>query len=85
LNPISLSRLRRDELDPNARVELFRQIAAHFKKITLFPRKSSTGSPTSSSSEMLWMPLCKLQGSPKNRPSEKTKPPEAPEEEGEKR
>jgi hypothetical protein len=33
----------------------------------------------------LWMPLCKLQGSPKNRPSEKTKPPEAPEEEGEKR
>ena len=29
--------LRRDELDPNARVELFAQIAGHFKKIISFP------------------------------------------------
>jgi uncharacterized RDD family membrane protein YckC len=29
--------LRRDELDPNARVELFAQIAEHFKKIISFP------------------------------------------------
>jgi hypothetical protein len=43
LNPISLSRLRRDELDPNARVELFRQIAAHFKKIISFSQEVIDG------------------------------------------
>jgi hypothetical protein len=43
LNPISLSRLRRDELDPNARVELFRQIAAHFKKIIPFSQEVIDG------------------------------------------
>jgi uncharacterized RDD family membrane protein YckC len=35
--------LRRDELDPNARVELFGQIAAHFKKITPFPQEVVDG------------------------------------------
>ena len=35
--------LRRDELDPNARVELFEQIAAHFKKITPFPQEVVEG------------------------------------------
>jgi uncharacterized RDD family membrane protein YckC len=35
--------LRRDELDPNARVELFEQIAAHFKKIILFPQEVVEG------------------------------------------
>jgi uncharacterized RDD family membrane protein YckC len=35
--------LRRDELDPNARVELFAQIAAHFKKIIPFPQEVIDG------------------------------------------
>jgi uncharacterized RDD family membrane protein YckC len=35
--------LRRDELDPNARVELFAQIAAHFKKIIPFPQEVIEG------------------------------------------
>jgi uncharacterized RDD family membrane protein YckC len=35
--------LRRDELDPNARVELFSQIAAHFKKIVSFPQEAVDG------------------------------------------
>jgi hypothetical protein len=35
--------LRRDELDPDARVELFAQIAAHFKKIIPFPQEVSDG------------------------------------------
>jgi uncharacterized RDD family membrane protein YckC len=35
--------LRRDELDPLARVELFAQIAAHFKKIIAFPQETIDG------------------------------------------
>ena len=35
--------LRRDELDPPARVELFTQIAAHFKKIISFPQEVTDG------------------------------------------
>jgi uncharacterized RDD family membrane protein YckC len=35
--------LRRDELDPNARVELFEQIAVHFKKIISFPQEAIEG------------------------------------------
>jgi len=35
--------LRRDELDPNARVELFGQIAAHFMKIIPFPQEVIEG------------------------------------------
>jgi uncharacterized RDD family membrane protein YckC len=38
-----LALLRRDELDPNARVELFAQIAAHFKKIIPFPQEVIDG------------------------------------------
>lgn len=35
--------LRRDELEPNARVELFAQIATHFKKIVPFPQEAIDG------------------------------------------
>jgi uncharacterized RDD family membrane protein YckC len=35
--------LRRDELDPDARVELFEQIAAHFRKIISFPQEVIDG------------------------------------------
>jgi uncharacterized RDD family membrane protein YckC len=35
--------LRRDELDPPARVELFAQIAAHFRKIIAFPQETIDG------------------------------------------
>lgn len=35
--------LRRDELDPNARVELFEEIAAHFKKIISLPQEVVDG------------------------------------------
>jgi uncharacterized RDD family membrane protein YckC len=35
--------LRRDELDPNARVELFAQIAAHFRKMIPFPQEVIEG------------------------------------------
>ena len=35
--------LRRDELDPSSRVELFAQIAAHFKKIIAFPQETIDG------------------------------------------
>jgi uncharacterized RDD family membrane protein YckC len=35
--------LRRDELEPNARVELFAQIAEHFKKIISFPQEVIEG------------------------------------------
>jgi uncharacterized RDD family membrane protein YckC len=37
--------LRRDELDPLARVELFRDIAAHFKSIVEFPQEATDGIP----------------------------------------
>jgi uncharacterized RDD family membrane protein YckC len=35
--------LRRDELDPPSRVELFTQIADHFKKIVAFPQEAIDG------------------------------------------
>jgi uncharacterized RDD family membrane protein YckC len=35
--------LRRDELDPPSRVELFAQIADHFKKIVAFPQEAIDG------------------------------------------
>jgi hypothetical protein len=35
--------LRRDELDPLSRVELFAQIADHFKKIVAFPQEAIDG------------------------------------------
>jgi uncharacterized RDD family membrane protein YckC len=35
--------LRRDELDPMARVELFAQIAAHFRKVVPFPEEVTDG------------------------------------------
>jgi uncharacterized RDD family membrane protein YckC len=35
--------MRRDELDPNARIELFGRIAAHFKKIVPFPQEAIDG------------------------------------------
>jgi hypothetical protein len=35
--------LRRNELDPPARVELFAQIAAHLKKIIAFPQETTDG------------------------------------------
>lgn len=35
--------LRRDELDPQARVELFREIAAHFRSIVAFPQEATDG------------------------------------------
>ena len=35
--------LRRDELEPLARIELFTQIAAHFKKIITFPQEVTDG------------------------------------------
>jgi uncharacterized RDD family membrane protein YckC len=35
--------LRRNELDPPSRVELFAQIAAHFKKIIAFPQETTDG------------------------------------------
>jgi uncharacterized RDD family membrane protein YckC len=35
--------LRRNELDPPSRVELFAQIAAHFKKIVAFPQETIDG------------------------------------------
>ena len=35
--------LRRNELDPSSRVELFAQIATHFKKIIAFPQESFDG------------------------------------------
>jgi uncharacterized RDD family membrane protein YckC len=35
--------LRRDALDPVARVELFREIAAHFKEGVAFPREAAEG------------------------------------------
>jgi uncharacterized RDD family membrane protein YckC len=35
--------LRRDELDPLSRLDLFAQIAAHFKKIISFPQESIDG------------------------------------------
>jgi uncharacterized RDD family membrane protein YckC len=37
--------LRRDELDPLARVELFRDIAAHFKSVVEFPQEATDGIP----------------------------------------
>jgi uncharacterized RDD family membrane protein YckC len=37
--------LRRDELDPLARVELFRDIASHFKSIVEFPQEATDGIP----------------------------------------
>jgi uncharacterized RDD family membrane protein YckC len=37
--------LRRDELDPLARVELFRDIAVHFKSIVEFPQEATDGIP----------------------------------------
>ncbi|MBW1705095.1 MAG: RDD family protein [Deltaproteobacteria bacterium] len=37
--------LRRDELDALARVELFRDIAAHFKSIVEFPQEATDGIP----------------------------------------
>ncbi len=37
--------LRRDELDPLARVELFRDIAAHFKSMVEFPQEATDGIP----------------------------------------
>jgi hypothetical protein len=33
--------LRRDDLDPQARIELFRGIALHFSKIVLFPQEAT--------------------------------------------
>ncbi len=35
--------LRRDELDPQARVDLFREIASHFRKIVAFPQEATDG------------------------------------------
>ncbi len=35
--------LRRDELDPNARVALFRDIADHFREIVQFPQEATDG------------------------------------------
>lgn len=37
--------LRRDELEPLARVELFRDIAAHFKSMVEFPQEATDGIP----------------------------------------
>ncbi len=37
--------LRRDELDPRARVELFQEIAAHFRSVTTFPEEATEGIP----------------------------------------
>jgi uncharacterized RDD family membrane protein YckC len=37
--------LRRDEMDPLARVELFRDIAAHFRSIVEFPQEATDGIP----------------------------------------
>jgi len=35
--------LRRDELDPQARIELFREIASHFQSIVTFPQEATDG------------------------------------------
>lgn len=35
--------LRRDELDPDARVELFREVAAHFRSLVEFPEEAVHG------------------------------------------
>ncbi len=35
--------LRRDELDPQARIELFREIASHFQSIVSFPQEATDG------------------------------------------
>ena len=37
--------LRRDEMDPLARVELFRDIAVHFKSMVEFPQEATDGIP----------------------------------------
>ena len=37
--------LRRDELDPHARVELFDELAAHFRAKVLFPAEAMDGVP----------------------------------------
>ena len=35
--------LRREQLDPPARVELYKEIASHFKKIVPFPAEATDG------------------------------------------
>jgi hypothetical protein len=35
--------LRRDELTPQARIELFRDLASHFKRIVAFPEEATEG------------------------------------------
>ena len=35
--------LRRDEFDPDARVELFREVAAHFRSLVEFPEEAVHG------------------------------------------
>jgi len=46
--------LRRDEFEPLARVELFEQLAAHFRAKTIFPPEAIDASPMNNTCEMCW-------------------------------
>jgi hypothetical protein len=35
--------VRRDDLDPHARIELFRELTAYFKTIVSFPQEATDG------------------------------------------
>jgi hypothetical protein len=37
--------MRRNELDPQSRVELFAEIATHFRRLVAFPEEATSGVP----------------------------------------